>query len=100
MRALTEAGIAIPDEVSIVGFDDIPSAEYLSPPLTTIPQDFDTFASRGLANLVQEIEASTGARSQETEPPQLRLIVRQSTAIPAGPRRGVPAAGSRSTPKK
>jgi DNA-binding LacI/PurR family transcriptional regulator len=100
MRALIEAGIAIPDEVSIVGFDDIPSAEYLSPPLTTIPQDFDTFASRGLANLVHEIEASTGARSQETEPPQLRLIVRQSTAIPAGPRRGVPAAGSRSTPKK
>jgi DNA-binding LacI/PurR family transcriptional regulator len=100
MRALTQAGIAIPDEVSIVGFDNIPSAEFLSPPLTTIPQDFDTFAARGLANLVQEIEAPTGARSQETEPHQLRLIVRQSTSIPSGPRRSVPAARSRRTPKR
>jgi DNA-binding LacI/PurR family transcriptional regulator len=82
MRALTEAGVAVPDDVSIVGFDDIPAAEYLSPPLTTIPQDFDLHIARGIASLVQEIEAPTGARSPESEPPPLQLIIRQSTAAP------------------
>lgn len=87
MRALTEAGVAVPDDVSIVGFDDIPAAEYLSPPLTTIPQDFDLYVARGLTSLVQEIEAPTGARSPETEPPPLRLIVRSSTSAPTRQRR-------------
>ena len=100
MRALTEVGITVPDEISIVGFDDIPSAAYLSPPLTTIPQDFDVFAARGLAKLVQEIEAPTGAHSQESEPPSLQLIVRQSTAIPPTTPRRVPGRRSRRTPKK
>jgi DNA-binding LacI/PurR family transcriptional regulator len=100
MRALAEAGISVPDQISIVGFDDIPSAEYLSPPLTTIPQDFDAFAARGLADLVQEIEAPTGAHSSAPDPLLFRLIVRQSTAIPPATPRGVPGPRSRRTPKK
>jgi DNA-binding LacI/PurR family transcriptional regulator len=100
MRALTEAGIRVPDDISIVGFDDIPSAAYLTPPLTTIPQDFDTFAARGLADLVQEIEAPTGAHSQEPEPLSLQLVVRQSTSAPPSTPRSVPGRRPRRTPKK
>lgn len=39
MRALKEAGISVPKEVAVVGFDDIPHAEFCAPPLTTIKQD-------------------------------------------------------------
>ncbi|MEV0284465.1 MULTISPECIES: LacI family DNA-binding transcriptional regulator [unclassified Kribbella] len=80
LRALAEAGRSVPGEVSIVGFDDIPSAAYLSPPLTTVPQDFDAHVARGIANLVMEIESPTGDRSPAPESPPLRLVIRHSTA--------------------
>ena len=41
LRALHEAGREVPGDVSVVGFDDIPEARYLTPPLTTVRQDFD-----------------------------------------------------------
>jgi DNA-binding LacI/PurR family transcriptional regulator len=81
LRALAEAGRSVPDDVSIVGFDDIPSAAFLTPPLTTVPQDFDIHVARGIASLVTEIESPTGDHSP-AEPPPLRLLVRNSTAAP------------------
>jgi DNA-binding LacI/PurR family transcriptional regulator len=83
LRALTEAGRSVPGDVSVVGFDDIPTAAFLTPPLTTVPQDFDVHVERGIANLVTEIESPTGVRSPLPEPPPLRLVVRQSTAAPS-----------------
>ncbi|MEU4191752.1 LacI family DNA-binding transcriptional regulator [Kribbella sp. NPDC026611] len=80
LRALAEAGRSVPGEVSVVGFDDIPSAAYLSPPLTTVSQDFDAHVARGIANLVTEIESPTGDHSLVPEPPPLRMIIRHSTA--------------------
>jgi DNA-binding LacI/PurR family transcriptional regulator len=82
LRALTEAGRIVPDDVSIVGFDDIPTAEFLTPPLTTIPQDFDVHVARGIENLVTEIESPTGDRSPAPEPPPLRLVIRHSSSGP------------------
>lgn len=80
MRGLTKAGRRVPGDVSIVGFDDIPAAPYLSPPLTTMRQDFDAVASRGLDLLIREID---GAAASDAEPARLaipaRLIVREST---------------------
>src|SRR5260370_40193833 len=40
IRALTERGLRVPDDVSVVGFDDVPEAGVLRPPLTTVRQDF------------------------------------------------------------
>jgi DNA-binding LacI/PurR family transcriptional regulator len=40
LRALFEAGRRIPADVSVVGFDDVPEAAYMIPPLSTIKQDF------------------------------------------------------------
>ena len=57
MKALKDAGYHIPDDVSIVGFDDLPSCEYMSPPLTTImvPKLFmgETAADR-IIQLIEE----------------------------------------------
>jgi DNA-binding LacI/PurR family transcriptional regulator len=83
LRAFTEAGRSVPGDISVVGFDDIPTAAFLTPPLTTVPQDFDVHVARGIANLVTQIESPTGDRSPLPEPPPLRLVVRQSTAAPA-----------------
>ena len=80
IRALTEAGMDVPSRVSVVGVDDIPAAAYLSPALTTVRQDFEGFARRGLESLVNLIESPD--RNNHLTGPAVRLIVRQSTAPP------------------
>jgi DNA-binding LacI/PurR family transcriptional regulator len=67
--------------VSVVGFDDIPAAPYLSPPLTTVRQDFAAVATRAVDVLVAMIEG----RPHPAEPVDLavELTVRASTAPPA-----------------
>ena len=80
IRALSEAGRSVPDDVSIVGFDDIPEAEYYRPPLTTVRQDFAELGRRALRLLVQKI---AGARADGPQQPVgTELIVRASTAPP------------------
>ena len=64
LRALHERGRAVPGEVSIVGFDDIPEAAYFTPPLTTVRQDFNEMGRRGL-HLLLELTQETG------QPPHL-----------------------------
>ena len=79
LRAMHEAGREIPAEVSIVGFDDIPEAPYLMPPLTTIRQDFDEVGSRSLRLLLATIE--TGERVPAGSLVQPQLVVRASTSV-------------------
>jgi DNA-binding LacI/PurR family transcriptional regulator len=80
LRALDEAGRAVPRDVSVVGFDDIPEAAYLIPPLTTLRQDFEDEGRRAVSMLLAEIDRPT------SKPIPLRivpdLIVRSSTARP------------------
>ena len=81
LRAFAEAGRAIPDEVSIVGFDDVPEAEFQIVPLTTVAIDADQAAERVLAELVSMIE---GAEPSATEVRLCsRLVIRSSTGSPA-----------------
>lgn len=76
IRALEEAGLNVPSDVSIVGFDDIPAASLSHPPLTTIAQDYARAGEALVDNLLRQV------RSQPVEPVALppRLIVRRSTA--------------------
>jgi len=83
VRALTEAGRRVPDDVSVVGFDDIPVAEYVTPPLTTVRQPFDAVAQEGLKRLVHSIENPDGD-PLPASPPPVDLIIRASTAPPNG----------------
>ena len=81
LRALTEAGRAVPTGrrgVSVVGFDDIPEAAYLIPPLTTVRQDFQAVGRRA-------IEILRAALADEPAPDRLinpELVVRASSAAP------------------
>jgi DNA-binding LacI/PurR family transcriptional regulator len=81
MRAFADAGRRVPDDVSVVGLDDIPSAAYQSPPLTTVRQNFDDLARRGLELLVQQIDQPAEATAEPPQPP-VCLVVRRSTAAP------------------
>jgi DNA-binding LacI/PurR family transcriptional regulator len=80
-RALHEAGRRVPADVSLVGFDDIPAAAYLTPPLTTVQQDFEGDATHALEHLLRLLP---GAAPREATPaaPRRRLVVRASTAPP------------------
>jgi DNA-binding LacI/PurR family transcriptional regulator len=77
LRALVDAGRDVPSDVSVVGFDDIPAADYLRPRLTTIRQDFDALAWTGLDLLVRRLEQQPDPR--DTRPVVHQLIVREST---------------------
>jgi DNA-binding LacI/PurR family transcriptional regulator len=80
LRALHEVGLQIPREVSIVGFDDIPEAEYFTPPLTTVRQDFNEMGRQSLMLLLSEIGAAERSSTRVVVQPE--LIVRKSTAPP------------------
>jgi DNA-binding LacI/PurR family transcriptional regulator len=82
LRAMHEAGRKVPEQLSVVGFDDVPEAPYFSPPLTTVRQDFDEMGSRSVRLLLQMLETGTPADAGPGVQP--RLIVRSSTAPPPG----------------
>ncbi|HEX2864715.1 MAG TPA: substrate-binding domain-containing protein [Deinococcales bacterium] len=78
MRALREAGREVPGDVSVTGFDDIPEAEFLTPPLTTIRQDFAALGRQTLGYLVGLIEHPDTVTVPSPLPPV--LVSRASTA--------------------
>ncbi len=78
LRAMHEEGRRVPEEVSVVGFDDIPESPYFLPPLTTVRQDFDEVGSQGVRALLHCIEDGRAPTGGAAVPP--RLIVRASTA--------------------
>jgi DNA-binding LacI/PurR family transcriptional regulator len=79
LRALWEAGRTAARDISVVGFDDIPEAAYLVPPLTTVRQDFTAVGQRAIEILRASI-AGEPAPERLINP---TLVVRGSTAPPA-----------------
>jgi len=98
LRAFAERGRSVPEEISVVGFDDIPEAAYFRPPLTTVRQDFGELGRRALHLLIDGIAGDqAAARAQGTTvnsgtygiptarpalPIAPELIVRSSAAPP------------------
>jgi DNA-binding LacI/PurR family transcriptional regulator len=77
MRALHENGRAVPTDVSVVGFDDIPEAGYVTPALTTVRQDFDLVGRNGLQLMIDQI--NSGRRQAQALVVKSRLVVRESS---------------------
>jgi len=80
LRALHLAGRAVPDEVSVVGFDDIPEAPFLRPPLTTMRQDLAALGRASIDLLVGQI--ADGRRIRRGKRIAPALVKRASTARP------------------
>jgi DNA-binding LacI/PurR family transcriptional regulator len=79
IHALAERGRHVPQEVSVVGFDDIPEAEFFLPGLTTVRQNFDEVGRLGLDLLVRILDDSAGEhRERLTIAPE--FVLRGSTA--------------------
>jgi len=98
MRAMQEAGRAIPADISVVGFDDTPVAGFLTPSLTTVRMDFAELGRASFALLQALLEPETAVPPAPWPAPE--LIIRESAGPPHLPRGscGTRAAGTRCTP--
>ena len=79
IRALHEAGLRVPEDVSILGFDDIQSAAYQVPSLTTIRQPLQKMGMVAASTLLKKLAGETTPNLIQVDP---ELIVRESTARP------------------
>ncbi|MFP5068352.1 LacI family DNA-binding transcriptional regulator [Pseudonocardia nantongensis] len=70
LHALHDLGRRVPEEISLVGFDDIPTSAHLVPPLTTVRPDFEAVACEALDLLVRDVGDGAGeGRAVPTEGP-------------------------------
>jgi DNA-binding LacI/PurR family transcriptional regulator len=91
LRAFHEKGLAVPAQRSVVGFDDVPEAEFFVPGLTTVRQDFDAVGRKGLERLVALIEG--GPRRRRVTLIEPTLVPRDSSGRSRSHgRRGRPSA--------
>ena len=79
--ALGEAGLQVPRDIALVGFDDIPTARFITPPLTTVRVRITDMGSRALESLAFQIENPEGTRNS-TQVLQTELVVRRSCGSP------------------
>ncbi|MBC2932944.1 LacI family DNA-binding transcriptional regulator [Nocardioides sp. zg-1228] len=84
LNALHERGRRVPDDISVVGFDDVPEAAFFWPALTTVAQDFAELGRRALALALAAVRGDDEATIEPIVPIVPTLTVRRSTAAPAG----------------
>ena len=77
LRAFSEAGVRVPQDVSLVGFDDQPEAAYFTPPLTTVRQDFEELGRSCMDMMRTQIEDGAASSTIVVDPD---LVVRASTS--------------------
>jgi DNA-binding LacI/PurR family transcriptional regulator len=77
MYALREQGLRVPDDVSIVGFDDTNFSPYIDPPLTTLRQDWQAMARLSTEYLIERIEKPDTPIYQRILMPE--FVIRAST---------------------
>ncbi|MCA9839025.1 MAG: LacI family DNA-binding transcriptional regulator [Trueperaceae bacterium] len=76
IHALHEHGLSVPEDISIVGFDDIPEAAFFYPPLTTVQQNFTDLGKQSVSFL---LDLLANNQPEDQTPINPKLIVREST---------------------
>ncbi len=77
LRACTDAGVAVPDQIAVAGFDDIAEGQFSTPTLTTIAADLDVLSEQALRLLLARVSGGTSLAESVSVPWTLR--VREST---------------------
>ena len=82
LSAFREAGVAVPGEMAVAGFDDIPIARYLTPPLASVRVEIHELGGRAMEHLVRAVERENRhERVHETVP--TRVVARGSCGCPS-----------------
>jgi LacI family transcriptional regulator len=79
LSAAAGAGLRVPDALSVVGYDDVPQAQFTVPPLTTVAQCLETIAAEAVACLIARIERPAAAPAPALHRYPVRLVARDST---------------------
>lgn len=82
LRALSDAGRRVPQDVSVIGFDDIPEAAFMIPPLSTVRPDFAEVGRRCITVMLERLRAPSSAWPRSAVVSD--LVVRQSSGPPGG----------------
>jgi LacI family transcriptional regulator len=86
LKAAREMGLRVPEDLAVIGFDDVPEAAFYSPPLSTVRQDLNELgrgAVRELGRLIEARQQEVEDIEPETIQYQPELIVRQSSVVPS-----------------
>lgn len=81
LHGLHDRGLRVPQDLSVVGFDDHPESRHFLPPLTTVRQDFHALGALSVTLLIAALRGVSGPHADLIAP---ELVVRQSTAAPRG----------------
>ena len=100
MRQAFELGISIPQQLSVIGFDDTRLADFMTPPLTTVQMSQTELARLAFDALYKEVKRETPSPNGTEYTLKTQLILRSSTAFPPGaPRKPHPAIRSKAKRK-
>jgi LacI family transcriptional regulator len=96
MREAYEQNIKIPDDLSVIGFDDIRLAEFTIPPLTTVQMSQKELATIAFQALLNEVEGTPPLQERQSYELITSLVLRRSTAMARTERRSpMPSKGKR-----
>lgn len=79
LHGLHDRGVRVPQDISVVGFDDLPESAHFLPPLTTVRQDFRELGRLSLQLLLDGVGGGSDGRSELVTP---QLVVRESASTP------------------
>jgi LacI family transcriptional regulator len=92
LSAFREAGLRVPEDIAIVGFDDIPIARFLTPPLTTVRVEIAELGRRAVSHVVNSLEnrgdVTKGNGAKKRDVIRTTLVVRESCGSPRAHGRG------------
>lgn len=100
LRALAREGVAVPGEMSVIGFDNIQLTEYVSPPLTSIQLSREDLSRNAFESLKSQLARKSGGVGVAPAPILTALNVRQSTAIPRTASNKLWSGGATNSPRK
>ncbi|MER5183483.1 LacI family DNA-binding transcriptional regulator [Streptomyces sp. NPDC002896] len=79
LRGLADAGVRVPEQVKVIGFDNVQESEFLIPSLSTIDPDHDTMAQRAVDLLARRIQQNEPGADREEFVSPFSVVIREST---------------------